>query len=101
MVQNGLTLDDLAKEYSRGYQDGISEASRGVVRMCYAAVCLALKEEPRPFGSKRCARVLNRVYHHMQYSLSSVEAIDEVWDKMKLNIDFNAVLDDPVTIKEK
>lgn len=90
LLQNGITPEDLQKEYQKGFEAGFSQAAKPVMRTCYAAVCLALNDLHR-FHRKRCADVLRRLDWHVTNSLASQEAIDEVYKRMGLSIDF----DDP------
>lgn len=90
LSQNGITPQDLEKEFDTGYAEGFRAAAQPVTRGAYAAVCLALKEL-HGFGTKRCAEVLRAMDKHMQYSLTSEELINEVWEKLGLEL----VWDDP------
>lgn len=92
LQRNGITLADLQANYDKGYHDGFKKAAEPIVRGCYAGVCLALNDL-YGFGHKRCADVLNALDQHITMTLSSVEAIDEVWERMGLKLDFN----DPFT----
>ena len=92
IVQNGITLADLEKNYNIGYNDGFRAAGEPVVRGAYAAICLALNDL-YGFGSKRCCDVLKAVDAHLLYSLSSTEEIEKVWERMKLRLDFKEPFD--------
>lgn len=90
LCKNGITPDDLQKEYQKGYEAGFHDSGKPIMRTCYAAACLALNDLHR-FSRKRCANVLKRLDWHVTNTLSSQEAIDEVYKRMGLHIDF----DDP------
>lgn len=45
LAQNGITSQDLEKEYHRGYQDGLHAASLPMIKTCYAAIWLAPHDE--------------------------------------------------------
>ena len=45
------------------------------------------------FGRKRCCEVLNAVDQHLLYTLTSDEAIEEVWKRMGLKLEFNETFD--------
>lgn len=45
LVQNGITPQDLAAEYDKGFKAGFAAATEPAVKTCYAAFCLAMKEE--------------------------------------------------------
>jgi len=99
LVKNGITIKDLEENYNKGYEAGFAVASGPVIKTCYAAVCLALNEL-HGFGMKRCKDVLNLVDEKILFSLTSMEAIEEVWQKIGLQIDFNEVVSDRITERE-
>lgn len=99
LVKNGITIKDLEENYNKGYEAGFAIASGPVIKTCYAAVCLALNEL-HGFGMKRCKDVLNLVDEKILFSLTSMEAIEEVWRKIGLQIDFNEVVSDRITERE-
>lgn len=92
LSRNGITPEDLEKEYEKGYSAGFRESGEGVLRGTFAAVCLSLKEL-HGFGPKRCADVLNAVDRHLTYSLTSADLIDEVWEKVGLKLEFHEPFD--------
>lgn len=96
LVKNGITIKDLEENYNKGYEAGFAVASGPVIKTCYAAVCLALNEL-HGFGMKRCKDVLNLVDEKILFSLTSMETIEEVWQKIGLQIDFNEVVSDRIT----
>lgn len=99
LVKNGITIKDLEENYNEGYEAGFAVASGPVIKTCYAAVCLALNEL-HGFGMKRCKDVLNLVDEKILFSLTSMETIEEVWQKIGLQIDFNEVVSDRITERE-
>ena len=99
LVKNGITIKDLEENYNKGYEAGFAVASGPVIKTCYAAVCLALNEL-HGFGMKRCKDVLNLVDEKILFSITSMEAIEEVWQKIGLQIDFNEVVSDRITERE-
>lgn len=92
IAKNGLTIKDLEEAHQRGFDEGFKASADNIVRGCYAGVCLALNDL-YGFGSKRCCDVLNKLDWHMLYSLTSEDAIQEVWDRMKLHIRFDEAFD--------
>lgn len=92
MVKNGISVEDLEKNYNIGFKDGFKAAGEPIVKGCFAAICLVL-HEMHGFGRKRCCDVLNAVDRHMMYTLTSDEAIQEVWEKIGLHIDFGEPFD--------
>ena len=99
LVKNGITIKDLEENYNKGYEAGFAVASGPVIKTCYAAVCLALNEL-HGFGMKRCKDVLNLVDEKILFSITSMEAIEDVWQKIGLQIDFNEVVSDRITERE-
>lgn len=99
LVKNGITIKDLEENYNKGYEAGFAVASGPVIKTCYAAVCLALNEL-HGFGMKRCKDVLNLVDEKILFSLTSMETIEEVWQKIGLQIDFSEVVSDRITERE-
>lgn len=85
--KNGITLEDLRNAESQGRQDGYLAGKIETLRLCYAALCLALHER-YGFGMKRCKEVLATVDEKVVYSLTSDELIQEVFDGIGLKIDF-------------
>ncbi len=96
IMQNGITLDDLKDNFDKGYNAGFKDAGEPIIKTCYAAICLALREL-YGFGRKRCMKVLNKVDQQILYNLASDETISEVWDKIGLQIDFKEILDERIT----
>lgn len=88
--KNGITLEELKRAEDEGYQRGVQTGIESTMRTCYAAICLAL-HELHGFGKERCAKVLNSVDEKITMSLTSEEAIREVYDTMKLEIVFKGL----------
>lgn len=95
--QNGITIDDLEKEYKRGYDKGFNEAAEPMYKYMMAAICLALRELHR-WGEKRILRVLQCVDEKVIYALSTDEIVEEVLDKTGIEILFQEPFD---RVKEK
>lgn len=95
-AKNGITAKDYdqarQEEYERGFRDGHAQAAPTTFKMVYAAICLALNEMHR-FGRKRCRNVLLRVDSHVMKTLTSAEAIQEVYERIGLHIDFDEPFD--------
>lgn len=88
LMKNGITINDLEKEYYKGFDAGRDSA----IKTCYAAVCLAARDE-LGFGSKRAYRLLCTMDKHVCETLSSAEAIDRVLDEMGITIRFREPFD--------
>ena len=89
MSKNGITPKDLEKEFERGRMDGFKTAAEPMLKTCYAAICLALNDV-HGFGAKRCFDVLTAVDDYVANTLTSAEAIEEVLERMGLELDFNS-----------
>ena len=100
LVKNGITVDDLEDNYKKGFGAGFKAASEPVVKTCYAAMCLAVNEL-HGFGTKRCKDLLNLVDSKIMYSLTSMEIVDEVWQKLGLHLDFAEVVGERIEEDEK
>lgn len=100
LVKNGITVADLEENYNKGYDEGFKIASGPVIKTCYAAVCLALNEL-HGFGRKRCYDVLQSVDDKILTSLTSMEIIDDVFQKIGLEIDFNDPFDRIMETEDK
>lgn len=87
LFRNGITIKDLEANYAKGFDAGFAAASEPIVRTLYAAVCLTLNEL-HGFGRERCMKVLQVLDNHLLTTLASDEAIDEVYKRMKLEINF-------------
>lgn len=85
--KNGITIEDVKQAEDKAYQDGYKAGLEATMRMCYAASCLALNEL-HGFGQKRCKDVLNAIDEKVCYALTSKELVDEVFDRMNLQIEF-------------
>lgn len=85
LLRNGITQEDLKRNYDIGFKDGI----HSTWSMTFAACMLALSEL-YGFGQERCFRVLQKIYYHIQFTLDNAELVQEVYDRTGLEI----VLDD-------
>lgn len=92
LERNGITIADLEKAGNDGFAKGYEVASFDTIKACYAAICLAL-EEIHGFKRKRCARVLRAVDNAILYRLTGDDLIQQVWEEIGLNINFNDPLE--------
>lgn len=83
MYKNGITDKDLKAEWYKGLEAGRAEG----IYSCYAAAILAAKDEFK-FGKKRLMRLIRRLDQHVCDTLSSKEAIDNVYEKTGIHITF-------------
>lgn len=98
--KNGITVEDMYKAEEDAYVKGVQAGKDATVRTCFAAVCMTL-HEMYGFGKDRCSRVLNDVYDKLTLSLTSQDAIQEVYDTIGLEIHFSDdITEDTVRVKE-
>ena len=90
--QNGITIADLEKEYEKGYSEGFNNGAEPMYRTMMAAISLALSEL-HGFGKKHVKDVLQRVDEKVIYSLTSAELVEEVFNKIGLEILFHEPFD--------
>lgn len=95
MYKNGITQKDL----DRAHAEGIDVGRDSAIRTCYAAVCLAARDL-LGFGSKRAYKLLCAMDEHVCNTLSSVEAINKVFDEMGITISFRNDPFDRIELKE-
>lgn len=75
------------KEFEEQWQAGYRAGAEAFLKTAYAAVCLALGDL-HGFGFKRCKAVLQAMDRHILFSLTDLEAIEEVWKRMGLKLVF-------------
>ena len=88
LLKNGITPKHLEEQYARGRDDGIETTFKTV----YAAACLVL-HELEGYGAKRCKRFLQRLDDTVINAFTSAETIDEVWQKIGLELEFRESFD--------
>lgn len=98
LMKQGISPDDLEKEYRDGYDAGFRAGGEYTLKTVYAAVCLALNKE-FGFGRERAARVLCAADRIVCETIASPEAIEEVFDKMHLRIAFKEPFDRVEAVK--
>lgn len=99
IMKQGISPEDLEKEYKAGFEAGFQAASKPVIRSHYAALILAA-HELYGFGQERCIRLLNRVNDLMVETLTSEEMTQRAFDEIGVLIDWNDPFD-RVQKKEK
>ncbi len=87
MCKNGITPKDVDEAYAKGRSDAIHDVSDYCMKDCYAGFLLAA-HEVFGFGHERCLRLLRAADERICNSLASEEAIDEVFEKVGVRIDF-------------
>lgn len=91
LIKNGITPEDLQRNYELGLEDGRHEGVEYTIKTAYAASALAL-HEIAGWGHKRCARFMRRMDEIITNTLISEETIDEVYEKMGLRIEFRETM---------
>lgn len=90
LLQNGITPEMLEQEFKDGYAAGSRDGVEHTFKMIYAAVMLAAKDS-YGFGKKRAMRLLRRVDEIVSEALSSQDAIEDVWMRFGVKLEFNDV----------
>ena len=90
LEKNGITLQDLEKEYERGREEGFRQAGMSIIQCCYAGICIAL-HDTFGFGEERCYRALKACDEKILWALNHAEMAEELLEKTGLTIDW----DDP------
>ena len=88
LIRNGITVEDLEKNYHIGYDEGFSTAVRATGSLTYAAIGIAL-HDLYGFGHKRILRVLQEVDRHVQMDFSSIDTAEELLEKTGIRINFH------------
>ena len=91
LMKNGITADDLQRNYELGYTEGRSIGVNYTIKTAYAAACIALHELDG-WGHKRCKRFLRRLDEIITTTLDSEEALDEALEKCGVHIVFKEAL---------
>lgn len=83
ITKNGITLKDLERNYQLGVHAGIDSS----YQMCFAAICLALNDL-HGFGRVRCQKILHRTQRYIIDTLTTADAVHEVFERMGMKLDF-------------
>lgn len=87
MCKNGITPKDVDDAYAQGRKDALHDVSDYCMKDCYAGFLLAA-HEVFGFGHERCIRLLRAADERICASLASDEAIEEVFQKVGVKINF-------------
>lgn len=85
--KNGITLEDLKNAEDQGRRDGYMRGKEETLIIAYASFIMALHEECG-FDGDRCREILNVADEKITYTLTSAEAIKEVYDTMGITLNF-------------
>lgn len=92
LLQNGITPEMLEQEFNDGYAAGSRDGVEHTFKMIYAAVMLGAYDT-YGFGRKRAVRLLKRVDEIVSQALSSHDAIEDVYLRFGVKLDFDSVFD--------
>lgn len=85
--RNGITADDLKREYERGRNESVTEVSEFAMKMIYCGFALALKREFK-FGSERVLRTLRAADQIILEELTTEDIIDRVNRELGIDVRF-------------
>ena len=85
--RNGITLEDMKNAEDQGRQDGFRAGREETLIICYASFILAM-HELYDFDVDQCMNALNLADEKITYTLTSADAIREVYDEMGLTLNF-------------
>lgn len=88
LAQNGITPEDLVKEYKRGWDAATREIASFQLKMFYGGFALAMKRE-FGFGRERTARALKTAENIMIEELTTVEMVERVLKETGMIMRFN------------
>lgn len=98
MLQQGISpkdYDDHAEEcWRKGWQEGVRAGREDAIKMCYAALCNACRKPWPRWGKVRILRLLQQVDWEVCNGLPTEAAIEEVFEKTGLELNFT--MDDPL-----
>lgn len=86
--KNGITIEDLKNAEDQGRADGFKAGREETLIIAYASFILALHEECG-FDADKCRDILNIADEKITYTLTSAEAIREVYDTIGLTLNFS------------
>lgn len=87
LVRNGITPEDVQREWQAGHDQGFSAGVTATGKLTYAAIGIAL-HDLHGFGHKRILRVLREVDRHVQNDFSSLEAAEELLEKTGIRLNW-------------
>ena len=87
--KNGITIEDLKNAEEQARKDGFMDGAAEMIKICYAAICLALHES-EGFDCDKCRELLAAADERVVYAINSRDLLQEVRDTMGLEFNFNA-----------
>jgi hypothetical protein len=92
LFKNGITTEDLDKAGKEGFDAGWKASCDGVVKNIYAAAAMTLRDEFH-FDQGQIIRFLQKMDFAVCYTVNTREAMDEVFDKIGIDMQFDAPFD--------
>jgi len=90
IFRNGITADDLKREFQKGYGAGWSDGREKLYKEVFAAICLVMGEE---YDSDDIIDFLHEVDNRTQVSIDANEDLDEVLERYGIKLNFRNALD--------
>ena len=87
--KNGITIEDLKNAEDQARRDGFMDGAAEMIKICYAAICLALHES-EGFDCDKCRELLAAADERVVYAINSRDLLQEVRDTIGLEFNFRA-----------
>ena len=87
LERNGITADDLKREYERGRNESVTQVSDFAMKMIYCGFALALKREFK-FGPERVLRTLHAADQIILEELTTEDIIERVSRELGIDVRF-------------
>ena len=87
--KNGITIEDLKNAEEQARKDGFMDGAAEMIKICYAAICLALHES-EGFDCDKCRELLAAADERVVYAINSRDLLQEVRDTIGLEFNFKA-----------
>lgn len=87
LERNGITVEDLDREYARGRNESVSDVTEFATKMIYCGFALALKREFK-FGHDRVLRALRVADQIILEELTTEDIINRVSQELGINVRF-------------
>lgn len=88
LERNGITVEDLQREYERGKNESLADMTDFAMKMIYCGFALALKREFK-FGPERVLRTLRAADQIILEELTTQDIIDRVSRELGIEVRFN------------
>lgn len=88
LERNGITAEDLQREYERGKNESITDMTEFAMKMIYCGFALALKRE-FGFGRERVLRTLRAADQIILEELTTQDIVDRVSRELGIEVRFS------------